>query len=79
MRYAIVENGIVINVAVSNRPLAASWHAIPIGCPVGIGDSFNGSLYRSPNGDIRMTAEAQMLSNQLTDFEVAYMEGVQNA
>lgn len=79
MRYAIVENGIVTNIAVSNRPLAGTWHAIPTGCPVDIGDTFDGSLFRSPDGEIRLTAEARVMLAQLSDFETAYMEGVQNA
>ena len=79
MRYAIVEDGIVKNVVVSTRPLSGAWHAIPIGCLVDIGDTFDGSLFRSPAGEIRLTAEAQVMLAQLSDFETAYMEGVQNA
>ena len=79
MKYAIVENGIVMNIAVSNRPVAANWHAIPTGCPVAIGDSYDGELFRSPAGDVRMTAETRMMFAQLKDFETAYMEGVQDA
>ena len=42
MRFAIVENEIVTNVAEGLMPLAANWHEIQTDVPVAIGDKFDG-------------------------------------
>jgi len=75
MNYAIIENGIVVNIAVSNHQLAANWVAIPTGCPVSIGDSYDGAVFKSPEGEMRMPPETAALASLLE----AMMIGVEDA
>lgn len=63
MNYAIIENGLVVNIAVSNRQLEANWAAIPTGCPVVIGDSYDGSVFKSPEGVMRMPPETAAVAS----------------
>lgn len=69
MNYAIIEDGIVVNIAVSNRQLKANWVAIPIGSPVAIGDTYKNGCFYSPEGELRLSPEMQVLQK-------AYQEGV---
>ena len=83
MRYAIVENGIVTNIAVSNIPVEPNWYAIPIGSRVSIGDSYLNGCFYSPDGTLRMSPDAEqiylILNAQLAAYEAAYTEGVNEA
>lgn len=69
MKYAIVENGIVSNIAVSNRPLAAGWQAIPTGVPVAIGDTFSGGMFYAPDGSARMSPEMAAANAKIAALE----------
>ena len=75
MNYAIIEDGIVTNITVSNHQLAANWVAIPTGCPVSIGDSYNGVTVSGPNGEMRMPPETAAVASLLE----AMMGGVADA
>ena len=76
MKYAIIENGVVVNIAVSNRQIAANWVAIPIGCPVAIGDTYASGCFYDAGGNLRLPPE--MVQMQAL-YEKAYQEGVQDA
>ena len=83
MKYAIVENGIVVNIAESNWALADNWVIIPIGSPVLICDTYDGRLFYAPDGSVRMTPEQEYAANrintleaQLASYEAAFAEGV---
>lgn len=45
MKYAIIEDGIVVNIAVANAPLAANW--VPAGS-ARIGDQWDGESFVTP-------------------------------
>lgn len=73
MRYAIVENGIVINIAASNIPVEPNWYAIPIGCRVENGDTYDGEIFFDPEGNMRLTPEQEYankaIAAQATEIE----------
>lgn len=46
MRYAIIEDGVVTNIAVADEPLADNWHEIGEGCE--IGDLWDGESFTRP-------------------------------
>jgi len=45
MRYAIISDGVVINVAIANEAIAGDWILIPDGIPVGIGWLYDGGEF----------------------------------
>lgn len=57
MTYAIVENGVVTNIADAINQVEPNWYLIPIGARIGIGDTFNGALFFDPEGNVRFTPE----------------------
>lgn len=75
MRYAIVQDGIVINIAVGNRQMTADWVLIPAGMPVQIGDAYSAGIFYSTDGEIRYTPETA----QLADAFAALIGGIANA
>lgn len=76
MRYAIVEDGKVTNIVISNLQMKENWFAIPIGCPAAVGDSYAGGCFYAPDGTLRITPEMRAMQEV---YEAAYMEGVQDA
>ncbi len=72
MKYAVIENGVVTNIAESAYQLETNWEEIPSQMPVMIGDHFADGVYRSPEGEMRMSAE-------LSAYEQAFRKGVQQA
>lgn len=76
MKYAVIENGVVTNIAESAYQLETNWEEIPPQMPVRIGDHFDNGVYRSPEGEMRMSAE---LSAALSAYEQAFRMGVQQA
>lgn len=93
MRYAIVENGKVTNIVVSNLRMKDNWFAVPTETPVNIGDTYSAGLFFSPDGVLRLApevaamqeliaaidAKSTAVSKKIDDYEAAYMEGVQDA
>lgn len=75
MNYAIIEDGIVVNTTVSNHQVAANWAAVPTGCPVAIGDSYDGLVFKSPAGEMRMPPETAAVASMLE----ALIGGVEDA
>lgn len=78
MTYAIVENGIVINIAESTKPIEPNWYAVPIGASVGIGDTCNGQMFFDPEGNIRYTPEQEQ-ANKLISEQAAEIESLKVA
>lgn len=76
MKYAIVENGEVINIAEGNRAINSKWIPIPVGSSVSIGDTYDGQLFYSPDGRVRMTPEQAYIAEKLEACEAAFSEGV---
>lgn len=72
MKYAVIEKGVVTNIAESAYQLETNWEEIPPQMPVKIGDHFEGGVYRSPEGEMRMSAE-------FSAYEQAFRKGVQQA
>lgn len=48
MRYAIVESGAVVNVALADEPITPDWIEIPEGSPISIGWSYDGAVFTAP-------------------------------
>ena len=57
MKYAIIENGIVSNIAVSNAPLAANW-VDATGAQIGW--TWDGETFSPPQVDIAAQAQAKL-------------------
>jgi hypothetical protein len=57
MKYAIIENGVVKNIAVANSPLFENW--IPAN-GAQIGDSWDGENFSRPAEDTQALAEAKL-------------------
>ena len=72
MNYAIIENGIVVNIAVSVQPLKSNWVAISSGTRVMIGDTYDGDMFYDPDGNVRLSPEVTMTQNRVVDLESAF-------
>lgn len=72
-----MENGIVVNMAESNRPLKSSWALVPIGSLVSIGDSYDGQLFFAPDGSVRMTPEQAYMQQRIAALEEALADAKQ--
>ena len=69
MKYAIIENGIVDSIVVSNMQLEVNWVAIPIGCPVYVGDKYDGIYFYDQNGNMRQTPEVSAAAARILELE----------
>lgn len=82
MRYAIVENGLVVNPnVVAEAPLDETWFLIPEGVPVKRGDSYTDGVFRSPTPESEpaesivepekplVSVSIDDVSGQLTDYD----------
>lgn len=69
MIYAIVEDEIVVNIAVSNHPLDDNWYLIPTRSNVSIGDAFDGVNFYDQNGKIRMPPETEVTQKRVEELE----------
>jgi len=69
MNFAIVENGIVTNVVVSNQPLDTNWVQIPSSMVVDIGDRCENFAFYDPNGNLRMMEETITTYNRVIRLE----------
>lgn len=65
MRFAIVKDGKVTNIAESNHPLTADWIQIDNGTPVGIDDIYDGNVFFSPELELRMSYIQGITQNQV--------------
>lgn len=59
-RYAIIENGAVINLAAAESPLEDNWHELPDGVTPQIGDTFDGGIYTRPVEPARLVKWSQV-------------------
>ena len=79
MNYALIDNGVVINVIWLNPGNARDFPGAVMlnDVPAGIGDTYDGkSFYR--DGE-RVLTWAEAAYKELTEAEAAYYEGVQEA
>lgn len=53
-RYAIIENGAVVNVAVADEPQGDNWREIAESARAEIGDTFDGQAYARPIGPAKL-------------------------
>ena len=67
--YAIIENGIVTNIVVSNHQVASNWVSIPTGYPIAIGDSYDGYAFYSPEGEMRVSHELNAANQRIATLE----------
>lgn len=79
MRFAIVEENKVVNVAEGSYPLTVDWIQIDNGVPVGIDDTYDGQAFYSPEGEMRMSYvqkntqnQVDQASGQISDLETAF-------
>jgi len=75
MRYADIGDGVVKNIAESNRPLNVNWVALAEGATVSIGDTYKNGVYYDPKGAARLMPDTALVAGMLE----AMMEGVANA
>ena len=66
MKYAIIENSRVVNIAASDTPLASNW--IDVGTAK-IGDTWDGSVFTTPGVPlgVRMSAASDECSRRIYD------------
>lgn len=69
MKYAIMENGVVKNIARSNRALAANWVQLPADSPVQVGDCRRDGCFYAPDGSMRMTPEMAAAAKQIAALQ----------
>ena len=73
MTYAIVEDGIVANIAEATKPIEPNWIPVQIGARVGIGDTYNGEMFYDQDGNARLTPEQEhankIITEQATEIE----------
>lgn len=60
-RYAIIEDGEVVNIATANEPLAPNWVEAPL---VKIGDFYDGTSFISPSGPTITELRADMFKKR---------------
>lgn len=79
MIFAIVNEGKVVNIAEGNHPLSVDWIQVDNGVPVGIGDTYDGMAFYSPEGQMRMSYVQTKTQNQvdqahgqISDLETAF-------
>lgn len=79
MDYALIENGIVVNLIWLHYTNAHEFpNAVPLnGVPAWIGDTYDGECFFRNGERVRTYAEAAY--QELADAQAAYREGVQEA
>ena len=67
MTYAILNNerNLVENIAESVMPLHVNWIQVPTGMSVSIGDHYDGDMFYSPSGELRMSSINQNMQDQV--------------
>lgn len=80
MRYAIIENGIVTNIAVANFPIADNWIASDT---AKIGDEYNGGQFTTPlpnteleAAELRAQRNALLLASDWTQLSDAPVDQI---
>jgi hypothetical protein len=69
MRYAIVENDTVINIAESDVAFDSNWFEIPAGLVIDLNDTYLDGRFYNQEGQVRMTEEMQLLYNYVDELE----------
>ena len=69
MEYAIVKNGIVVNIVVSQKALDKDWYEIPLGLHIGVGDMFDGEDYYDANG-VKIQTDTELKFQKIKEQDV---------
>ena len=62
MVYAVIRDGVVVNIVSSYTAMGSNWQAVPVNCPVAIGDTYRDGCFYSPEGEMRMSPETAALA-----------------
>ena len=76
MRYAIVNDGVVVNVAASERPLEANWIASETAA---IGDLYDGQQFTRPEPPVVVPASVSMRQARLALLDAGLLDDVDAA
>lgn len=69
MIFAIVENGIVVNIAFGHAPLDQNWYLVPTGMIIDIGDTFDGNAFYDPDGNLRFTKDTSYVQENVDKLQ----------
>jgi len=69
MNFAIVENDIVVNIAVGHAPLESNWHLVPTGMSIDIGDMFDGNAFYDQDGNLRLACETAYVQENVETLQ----------
>lgn len=71
MIYAVLNENhdIVENIAESYIALHTNWIQVPANVPVSIGDSFDGNMFYSQEGEMRVTPDVKQAQTKITELE----------
>lgn len=69
MKYAMVEDGVVTNIAEGSRAMARSWVQLPAGSPAAIGDRYAGGCFFAPDGSMRLPPETAETARQIAALQ----------
>lgn len=75
MTYAIVEDGIVTNIADATKPIEPNWYVTPLGSAVAIGDKYQNGCFYAPDGTLRLAPDTEQIALALE----AMMGGIADA
>ena len=71
MIYAILNETMdtVTNIAESYMALNTNWVQVPSGSPVSIGDTYDGRMFYSLEGELRITPEVEVTQTRIKELE----------
>lgn len=69
MTFAVIDNGVVANIVESNIAVGQDWYAVPINCPVNIGDTFSNGCFFDEEGVMREAPELSAATNRIAELE----------
>lgn len=71
MIYAILNeiHDTVENVAESYMALDTNWIQVPTNAPVSIGDTYDGRMFYSPEGELRVAPEVEATQTRVKELE----------
>lgn len=71
MIYAILNETLttVENIVESHRAFEENWIQVPTNAPVSIGDTYNYSMFYSPDGELRVSPEIKVAQDRIKELE----------